>query len=499
MTVANLFAKHRAGEVSKEKFLYEVRRDAQLPYISNLTSYDDAIKILKQKSIIKEAAVLSEGGWAKHDLNKRSIMDADRSVVKAFLEDATREEIIEWLKWNDRHGEYTDEDRAAEGEKPLTKDEAAEQMMDQLEAGGGLKEGAMHSQNDVMQMYPSKEYYVAAIEIDNIIDGTSTPYLSVSKKTGEKSQFGGDVYAPDKTWFKAVKQGPNGYMYVKSTDPYAKTKINEQEDLYHQIDRLNPILVKKAVNMELAKLPMIDAAIYQKTTENVVKKLQKDPRAYDDVLVSNAKEIHKADEKLKMQQVQSDNHKDKANEMKSPKGVEKNPKANVKASKKENKKGKPAGVKLMEAIKDILKKKLNEDTHHEYGVGQSIDVPEGHGTIKGMVGDTVTLEFEDGSQKDYQINALNHFREEAKKPKEEEMTPEVKKHEPTMDEKKDAVLKKVMELLSKKKKMKEMLSSQDVQDYKTGKKPGVPNVKAGSPDERIAKSAGITYSSYKSA
>ena len=437
MTVANLFAKHRAGEVSKEKFLYEVRRDAQLPYISNLTSYDDAIKILKQKSIIKEAAVFSEGGWAKHDLNKRSIMDADRSVVKAFLEDATREEIIEWLKWNDRHGEYTDEDRAAEGEKPLTKDEAAEQMMDQLEAGGGLKEGAMHSQNDVMQMYPSKDYYVAAIEIDNIIDGTSTPYLSVSKKTGEKSKFGGDVYAPDKTWFKAVKQGPNGYMYVKSTDPYAKTKINEQEDLYHQIDRLNPILVKKAVNMELAKLPMIDAAIYQKTTENVVKKLQKDPRAYDDVLVSNAKEIHKADEKLKMQQVQSDNLKDKANEMKSPKGVEKKPKANVKASKKENKKGKPAGVKLMEAIKDILKKKLNEDTHHEFGVGQGVDVPEGHGTVKGMVGDTVTLEFEDGSQKDYQINALNHFREEAKKPK-EEMTPEVKKHEPTVNENQDA-------------------------------------------------------------
>jgi hypothetical protein len=294
MTVANLFAKHRAGEVSKEKFLYEVRRDAQLPYISNLTSYDDAIKILKQKGVIKE---------------------------------------------------------------------------------------------------------------------------SIESKT-------------------------------------EKTLINEQADLHLQIDRLNPILVKKAVNSELAKLPMINAEIYQKTTEKVVKKLQKDPRAYDEVLVSNAKEIHKVDEKLKMQQVKGDNLKDKTNEMKTPKGVEKKPKANVKASKKENKKGKPAGVKLMEAIKDILKKKLNEDTHHEFGVGQGVDVPEGHGTVKGMVGDTVTLEFEDGSQKDYQINALNHFREEAKKPK-EEMTPEVKKHEPTMDEKKDAVIKRVMELLSKKKKMKD--------------------------------------------
>lgn len=400
MTVANLFAKHKAGEVSKEKFLYEVRRDAQLPYISNLTSYDDAIKILKQKGVIKEAGIQKDIDGTPLHASIAQMMGPNDPLAKKHVDD------------------WTEDDH--------------------------------------------KRFW----HIANMV-----------KTTGK---------AP-------------GPLSGQSRFPVDESALNEQADLYHQIDRLNPILVKKAVNMELAKLPMINAEIYQKTTEKVVKKLQKDPRAYDEVLVSNAKEIYKAEEKLKMQQVKGENLKDKANEMKSPKGVEKKPKANTKASKKENKKGKPAGVKLMEAIKDILKKKLTEDVHHEYGVGQSIDVPEGHGTIKGMVGDTVTLEFEDGSQKDYQINALNHFKEEAKKPKEEEMTPEVKKHEPTMDEKKDEVIKRVMELLSKKKKMKEMLSSQDVQDYKTGKKPGVPNVKAGSPDERIAKSAGITYSSYKSA
>ena len=310
MTVANLFAQHRAGKVSKEKFLYEVRRDAQLPFISNLTSYEDAIKILKQKGVIKEAQETS------------------------------------------------------------------------------------------------------------------------------------------------------------------KSLLNEQEDLYHQIDRLNPILVKKAVNMELAKLPMIDATVYQKITEKVVKKLQKDPRAYDEVLVTNAKEIHKVDEKLKMTQVKGE-LKDPHNQMKSPKGLEK-PKTNVKASKKENKKGKPKGVKEMKGSKKghggikqmenpgtketvlesllsfMFKKKLNEDTHHEYGVGHGVQVPEGKGVIEGLVGDTATVTFEDGSKKDYQINALRHYAEEAKKPVEEK-TPEVKKHEPTMDEKKDKVIQKVMEFLRKKK------------------------------------------------
>ena len=57
MTTAILFKKHRAGEISREKFLYEVRRDELLPFITNMTSYDDSIKILKNKGIVKEAEI----------------------------------------------------------------------------------------------------------------------------------------------------------------------------------------------------------------------------------------------------------------------------------------------------------------------------------------------------------------------------------------------------------------------------------------------------------
>lgn len=55
MTTLELFKKHRKGEVSRERFLYEVRRDNNLPWITNVTSYNDAVKILKNKGIIKEA------------------------------------------------------------------------------------------------------------------------------------------------------------------------------------------------------------------------------------------------------------------------------------------------------------------------------------------------------------------------------------------------------------------------------------------------------------
>ena len=55
MTTKELYRKHKSGDISNQKFLYEVRRDAKLPWINNLTSYEDAVKILKNKGIINEA------------------------------------------------------------------------------------------------------------------------------------------------------------------------------------------------------------------------------------------------------------------------------------------------------------------------------------------------------------------------------------------------------------------------------------------------------------
>ena len=56
MTVQNLYTKYLKGEISKQKFLYEVRRDQNLDMISSSNSFDDVVKILKNKSIISEKA-----------------------------------------------------------------------------------------------------------------------------------------------------------------------------------------------------------------------------------------------------------------------------------------------------------------------------------------------------------------------------------------------------------------------------------------------------------
>jgi hypothetical protein len=56
MTVQNLYTQYLDGEITKQKFLYEVRRDQNLTMISPSNSFDDVVKILKNKSIISEKA-----------------------------------------------------------------------------------------------------------------------------------------------------------------------------------------------------------------------------------------------------------------------------------------------------------------------------------------------------------------------------------------------------------------------------------------------------------
>jgi len=56
MTVQNLYTQYLDGKITESKFLYEVRRDQNLDMISPSNSFNDVVKILKNKSIISEKA-----------------------------------------------------------------------------------------------------------------------------------------------------------------------------------------------------------------------------------------------------------------------------------------------------------------------------------------------------------------------------------------------------------------------------------------------------------
>lgn len=54
-------------------------------------------------------------------------------IAGGILDRATREQLIDWLDWNDNgNGCYRDEDSAAEGMEPITKAEAIESALNQI-------------------------------------------------------------------------------------------------------------------------------------------------------------------------------------------------------------------------------------------------------------------------------------------------------------------------------------------------------------------------------
>jgi hypothetical protein len=56
-----------------------------------------------------------------------------RNVTKEDLKTMSREELIAWLQWNDRNGVYSDEDSELEGRDPISREEALEIALRQIE------------------------------------------------------------------------------------------------------------------------------------------------------------------------------------------------------------------------------------------------------------------------------------------------------------------------------------------------------------------------------
>jgi hypothetical protein len=135
-----------------------------------------------------------------------------------------------------------------------------------------------------------------------------------------------------------------------------------------------------------------------------------------------------------MKEIKSGNMVDKDNGMKEVKGQEKL--KSDSAPKTEYKKGKPEGVKemgvtpkkapgikdimdmpgkekVLDQLKEALKKSINEDTHYKYSPGMEVETPDGPAQVIGIMGGTITVQLANGQEADYQINVLDAI--EAKK------------------------------------------------------------------------------------
>jgi len=183
------------------------------------------------------------------------------------------------------------------------------------------------------------------------------------------------------------------------------------------VDVVNPYFLKRGVNKLLSKEEELTNDSYIKALNKAAKALEKNPHAFDDEMFANNEDVKKADEKLEMEDVKKGNLNDKKNETK---------KVKVKSLKES----------AIEELTNSLKKKdeLKEDAHWYHTVGSEVHTPEGPGTVKEIIGGTLTVELKDGQLKDYQINTINHHTQKAN---EIDANPEPENQEPSKDDVKD--------------------------------------------------------------
>jgi len=73
MTTQELYTKLIAGEITEQKFLYETRRDQNLPFVTSLNNFKDTVQILKNKGIISEKAAKKATGKQEVEVIAKTI------------------------------------------------------------------------------------------------------------------------------------------------------------------------------------------------------------------------------------------------------------------------------------------------------------------------------------------------------------------------------------------------------------------------------------------
>jgi hypothetical protein len=368
MRTIELYRKHKAGEVSREKFLYEVRRDKNLPWVTNVTSYDDAVKILKNKGVISEAEIGEISAQTKYNA---AIKAADRAWSSRDSDSKYRKALRQGNKF-------------IEEIDPVLK-KTVEDFGKSLGFETKIEKGATGTQyQPIVQITMGKDL--------------KNPEIKVTiTKNSDKIEGGYNL--PDESHERRLANLIKQIQQKELDVELGSGSLNEADaniPTDPAVDRVNPYFLKKGVEMLLAKEKELTNDSYIKALNKAASMLEKNPHAFDEEMFANAKDIEKADAKLETEEVKKANHKNKANEMK---------KVKVKSLKES----------AIEELTTHLKKKelVNEDAHYNHTVGSEVHTPDGKGKVVEIVGGTLTIEMEDGSHKDFQINTIDHFTQKA--------------------------------------------------------------------------------------
>ena len=155
-----------------------------------------------ESKVAKPEMELQEDGMKKVD-PRYDIMNMRGRSLQNALRQMSREQMIEWLQWNDHNGTYSDQDNINEYGVPISREQAQEMMMNQILDGG----------EDVIEesMPPITTGYEGQVNLDN-------------------SLFEDDEIVDDEGYVnKEYRVKSNGKMFkiVSSTPPIIKYRIKD--------------------------------------------------------------------------------------------------------------------------------------------------------------------------------------------------------------------------------------------------------------------------------
>lgn len=356
MTTLELYRKHKAGEISREKFLYEVRRDNNIPWVLNTTSYDDAVKILKNKGIINEShdgdsedlvAMAKSSNALRNKPETKAI--ANKAAEKAKSKEQASELAVKLAKAkgiNDSEQIQHIIDLAVTAFKNKSLEETSANKSDMIIT--------LDYDNDITKIEDkhyhsgldnSEDYEIDTIESDFDPDYT----MEIVKDLINKHKW-------NKIILNVVKDGEEfedtfdmgnwrgiSYWIKESTLTEAKKSKKKKQPKELHIDVANPYEFRHGIQHELAEMDEYTDEALEKAKAKVLKNLGKDPLFYSTLLNQKQSPFKfKAPETDKPgMQAKADGHLKKE--------LKKDEKANVKDTlgKKEEGTKNPKGVKEM--------------------------------------------------------------------------------------------------------------------------------------------------------
>jgi hypothetical protein len=381
--ITKLYQQLQEGKTTREYFVREARR--QFPqFISPVTSFDDAVNILKSKRLVSENLTKEVSG-ARFDTLGETQM-TDQAIIKRAKQLGIEDSIV------------------LDGEGGV---ENAEEMIALINNSEPINEAHKLDAEQIldrMSPYAVKKGMEAELKKEKTYDNTTID--KVKERVARK-----------------LKKNPNAY----DDQIIANVKKVEKQDKELEATELKKELVDKKNAMRKPKGFKADKANTKASKRENRKGKPKGVKVMPDKGVTGTEKVIKEGIDIKDEDIVK-----KYNEM-----FGKNPQTKFSdVAKALNIPEERVEIALRSAVampnfeskkqytkKDViqnLKEWLQENVTREYHPGMEVQTPDGHGIVKEVKGGTLTVELDDSDLKDYQFNVINKLMD-----KEPESQPEI--------------------------------------------------------------------------